>query len=108
MDGFVHNNMVLHQTVDDVLLRLKPGKSTPDLDRLDKAHEIRRELAAIKASRSWRATGPLRRFLTRIRRMGCAQSGGNPIARLLALMPTARPIRRDVPDRGLLGNSRRA
>ena len=79
---FLHNNVVLHGTVEDILLRLKPGARVPvkgvavppspaavpsvssETLRLriaeDEIHSLRTQLQAMRNSKSWRMTAPLR------------------------------------------------
>ncbi len=67
---FFHDNVVLHGTVEDVLLRPRPGQRLPqparaattaDLARLACDVERLRDLVlAMQASTSWRVTAPLR------------------------------------------------
>ncbi len=75
--SFFHDNVVLHGTNEDVLLRLRPGARVPstadlacsafDMEarlalrqaRLD-LQQARRELEAVRQSTSWRVTAPLR------------------------------------------------
>ena len=67
---FFHDNVVLHGTVEDVLLRPRPGERLHGLARpetaLDAARlaseagQLRALLLAMKASTSWRITAPLR------------------------------------------------
>ena len=77
-DRFLHDNVVLHGTVEDVLLRLKPGAgvprtgaavprhedrtagSVPDQAAMTELERLRAELDAIQRSMSWKLTTPLR------------------------------------------------
>lgn len=65
---FLHDTMVLHGAVDDILLRPRLGVPVPNLkaaiacDPADEARivSLERELDAIKESTSWRLTQPIR------------------------------------------------
>ena len=71
---FLHDNVVLHGAVEDVLLRLKPGVVMPataslarPFQRGDATEEImwlRAEIDAVCRSTSWRVTKPLRTLTT--------------------------------------------
>ena len=58
------DNAVLHGTIEDVLLRLKPGAKVPakPAKRLDvgEVARLRAELDAMRRSTCWRVTAPLR------------------------------------------------
>lgn len=68
--SFFHDNVVLHGTNEDVLLRLRPGARVPAMDGLARSssdvqvqlelQQARRELEAMRRSTSWRVTAPLR------------------------------------------------
>ena len=61
--GFMCDNLVNRRCVTDLLLQLQPGHSVPRLDEMTTDPEIlrlRAEVAALKASTSWRITAPLR------------------------------------------------
>ena len=68
---FLHDNVVMHGAVEDVLLRLKPGAEVPRKDILvacppepasiKEAEQLRADLAAIYASTSWKLTKPFRK-----------------------------------------------
>ncbi len=70
---FFHDNVVLHGTVEDVLLRPRPGGRLHKLARAETASDIERLhtlVMAMQASSSWRLTAPLRaigRLLKRTR-----------------------------------------
>lgn len=60
---FVRHNIALHGSVTDVLLRLRPGAAVPALParaRDPEALRLAAELVALRRSRSWRVTAPLR------------------------------------------------
>ncbi len=67
---FFHDNLVLHGTVEDVLLRPRPGRrlhgsartmTAPDAARLaSDVERLRGLVLAMEASTSWRVTAPLR------------------------------------------------
>lgn len=68
-DTFLHDTMVLHGAVDDVLLRPRAGVAVPrrtaatwGYDPADQARirEMEQELDAMRRSTSWRLTRPLR------------------------------------------------
>ena len=75
---FLHDNVVLHGTIEDVLLRLKPGcrvpakgaahRPSPDPGLLWEIERLKAELAAMQSARSWRLTVPLRNLARSIRR----------------------------------------
>jgi FkbM family methyltransferase len=68
--GFLFYNMTAHSCVDDVLLRLKPGRSIPALSAMvDPAANLRLEVAQLRLSTSWRITAPLRALATAARSM---------------------------------------
>ena len=87
-DRFLHDNVVLHGTIEDVLLRLRPGARVPRLGsaavprREDRTagpvpdqeatelERLRAELDAIRRSTSWRLTRPLRTLGRRVRLLG--------------------------------------
>ena len=70
---FLHDNVVMHGAVEDVLLRLKvgaevPKKGTlvprpPEPALLMEIEQLRADLAAIHASTSWTLTEPFRRLV---------------------------------------------
>ena len=70
--GFLHDNIVLHGAVDDLLLRFRPGVAIPRFDdrnatrinlpQLVGIYELRARIKAIENSTSWRITAPLRRL----------------------------------------------
>ena len=83
---FLHDNVVLHGTIEYVLLRLKPGAriphtgvavvprhegwtagSVPDQAAMTELRRLRAELDAIQRSMSWRLTTPLRTLGRRVR-----------------------------------------
>lgn len=83
--SFFHDNVVLHGTNEDVLLRLRPEAQVPSMDglvrsgsgvvaqlELKQAHlglkRVEAELDAIRRSTSWQVTGPLRTLVNRWRR----------------------------------------
>ena len=75
---FLHDNVVLHGTIEDVLLRLKPEarvpakgvayRAPPDPGLLREIERLEAELAAVRAARSWRLAAALRRLARAIRR----------------------------------------
>ncbi len=72
--SFLHANVVLHGTVEDVLLRLKPGATVPPTASLarpfrgrDEIKRLQAELDAVYGSTSWRITKPLRNLVTHAR-----------------------------------------
>ena len=83
---FLHDNVVLHGTIEDVLPRLKPGASVPGAGAavvprhedwttgpvpnqaaMMELRRLRAELDAIQRSISWRLTMPLRTLGRRVR-----------------------------------------
>ena len=70
--SFFHDNVVLHGTNEDVLLRLRPDARVPEMDGLARPgsgvearlelQRVRAELDAVRRSTSWRLTAPLRRM----------------------------------------------
>ena len=70
--SFFHDNVVLHGTIEDVLLRLRPGARVPKMDGLARSasgieaqlayEQAQRELDAMRQSTSWKITAPLRRL----------------------------------------------
>ncbi len=68
---FFHDNVVLHGTVEDVLLRPRPGGRLHGLALAETAADIERLRAlvvAMQASTSWRLTAPLRAMGRLLRR----------------------------------------
>lgn len=66
---FLHDNMVRHGAVDDLLLRLRAGEQVPKraastwaYDEVERARarQLEQELEAMRQSTSWRLTAPLR------------------------------------------------
>ena len=60
---FFHDNVVLHGTVEDVLLRPRPGRRlqrTARLTIMPDAERLQVLVLAMQASTSWRVTAPLR------------------------------------------------
>ncbi len=69
---FVRNNIGLHGSVTDVLLRLRPGARVPRPAARPHDPQVQRlaaELAALRRSRSWRLTAPLRALGSLLRRV---------------------------------------
>ena len=80
---FLHDNVVHHGTIEDVVLRLRAGKRVPakglvapplpDPDVIAQLRrvqaELRAELRAIRQSSSWRITAPLRGLAAAVRSM---------------------------------------
>ncbi|MBO1073732.1 FkbM family methyltransferase [Roseomonas marmotae] len=72
--AFVHDNVLVHRSVSDLLLRLKPGMNAPSLEAMTetpkearqrlRAEAAEAEVAALRASTSWRVTRPLRALRT--------------------------------------------
>ncbi len=69
---FLHDNVVRHGSVEDILLRLRAGARVPAMGAIAPAptssedrseiDRLRMELAAMHRSTSWQATAPLRRL----------------------------------------------
>ena len=84
--SFLHDNLVLHGTVEDVLLRLRPGASVPRMTtslasglgsgEAEELHQARLLLAAMQRSTSWQLTAPLR-ALRRLYDARTARSNGS-------------------------------
>ena len=71
---FLHDNVVLHGTIEDVLLRLRPGATVPrrvavvpplpkHADEVE-LERLRIELEAMRRSTSWKVTAPLRAWVS--------------------------------------------
>ena len=68
--AFLHDNIVLHGAVDDVLLRHKPGKAVPKMgasaplllatQSAALTRDLQAQVDAMRRSTSWRVTAPLR------------------------------------------------
>jgi FkbM family methyltransferase len=62
-DGFLLHNMAFHNSVDDILLRLRPGSRVPTVRESAIPlieGRLRDEVDALRRSTSWRMTAPLR------------------------------------------------
>lgn len=68
--SFLHDNVTLHGTVEDILLRLRPMAQVPKIAAaggptmssaaLAELQQLRLEVSAMQRSTSWRVTAPLR------------------------------------------------
>jgi FkbM family methyltransferase len=72
-DVFLIHNMMFHNSVDDILLRLRHGARVPavrDSALSPIERRLRDELAALRRSRSWRNIAPIRFIGCLLRRRG--------------------------------------
>lgn len=65
--AFVHDNIVQHRCIDDLVLKPRVQCAAPPDAVSTEARQLEAQLDAIKASRSWRLTAPLRRIAARAR-----------------------------------------